>query len=208
MIRMILIMGETARGKDTLVKMLEKRGLKSVCSCTTRPKRECETDGVEHIFISEKEADHLLADKDNIVAQTQIGKYRYFATMGQFKGADIYVIDPNGAVDLLSRYNINPTIVYVTCAKHTAIKRAVERGDDKNVVLERIEAEKEQFVNVKEKFKEYKFIQIDNDFEIDYLDDFANGLFEMQVDDWWKELSEKSKGTDLENIVKKLSELY
>lgn len=180
MSKIILIMGETARGKDTLVKMLEKKGLKAVCSCTTRPKRECEVDGREHIFITDKEADELLAYDNTIVAKTQIGQYRYFATRGQLNGADIYIIDPNGAEYLLNKFDdIEPMLVYVTCDEHTALNRALNRGDDRNVVLSRISAEMEQFEGLESRFE--NVIRFDNDSGIEKLEEFADLIYKYYM---------------------------
>lgn len=142
----ILIVGETACGKDTLTKYLkEAHGLRAVCSYTTREKRPSETEGKEHYFITDSKADRIL-DSEEIVAYTKIGNFRYFATKSELEKSDIYIIDPNGIAYLKENHpDVIPYIVYVTCDKEIAISHAAKRGDDKDVLSKRIEAEKEQF---------------------------------------------------------------
>ena len=60
----IAVIGKTSSGKDTVAKVLnEKYGIPSVVSMTTRPKREYETNGVEHVFISKEEMSNVLKEK-------------------------------------------------------------------------------------------------------------------------------------------------
>ena len=88
-----LIVGRTAHGKDYLRKILEDSfGWKFVKSRTTRPPRyEGEN---THIFITNEEADNT--PESEIIAKTQIGDIRYFATKEDLDNADGYIIDPNG----------------------------------------------------------------------------------------------------------------
>ena len=95
--KLICLVGETARGKDTVARYLQQHyNMKAVVSHTTRPKRESETDGVEHYFIDNFTASRMLATIDGIAAYTKIGNYRYFSTIEEVMHSDIYIIDPNG----------------------------------------------------------------------------------------------------------------
>ena len=62
--KIFCIMGKSATGKDTIYKALlarEDLGLRRIVSCTTRPIRAGEADGVEYHFCTEEERDRLLA---------------------------------------------------------------------------------------------------------------------------------------------------
>lgn len=62
--KMFLVVGRTASGKTTLVKEACKRlGIKMVTFYTTRPMRgDDDKEFPDHIFITNEEADELLAD--------------------------------------------------------------------------------------------------------------------------------------------------
>ena len=75
--KLICIVGETASGKDSIIKAaVEKMSnyeIRTVCSYADRPKRENETDGIEHYFITTEEFNKLKEErKDDILAYTHI----------------------------------------------------------------------------------------------------------------------------------------
>lgn len=144
----LLLIGETARGKDTVCRILqEKYGLVPVCSYTDRPMRPKETNGKEYHFVSKKEAKKLLRKKAKcVIAYTEIGDHRYFAFREDFEKADIYIVDPAGVAYLKEKCPDVPMVaVYVTCRENIAKKRAILRGDKEKAYEERSKAEKEQF---------------------------------------------------------------
>lgn len=148
--KLICIVGETARGKDTLADILNiEYGYRKVVSYTTRPKRKIETEGVEHYFINKFEAQRL-KKWSKIVAHTTIGLYEYFATADELNRSDIYIIDPAGLVDLASSIeqkglDIELFIVYITCSDFIRNERAIKRGDDESMLKNRIISEKNMF---------------------------------------------------------------
>lgn len=148
--KLICIVGETARGKDTLADILNKEyGYRKVVSYTTRPKRKIETEGVEHYFVNKFEAQRL-KKWSKIVAHTVIGEYEYFATAEELNKSDIYIIDPAGLVDLASNIkqkglDIELFVVYVTCSDSIRDERARKRGDNKKDLRKRINSERIMF---------------------------------------------------------------
>lgn len=165
--KLLCIVGETARGKDTAARYMESSlGLRGVVSYTTRPMREGETEGVEHYFITQEQAEEILKTS-NIIAFTQIGEYIYFATEEEVDAADYYIIDPNGLKTLKERYNRELFILYITCNDVLASRRAFYRGDTLNVFLIRKFAEEKQFKDFA-KNKEYDYI-INNDYTIEMM---------------------------------------
>lgn len=186
--KLFCIIGETARGKDTLAKILEKDyGLRQVVSYTTRPIRPGEKDGREHYFIFDDQADDMMDFmEDDIVAFTQIGNYRYFATKEELLASDIYIIDPVG-LDSLKDYvkrnklNIGLCTVYITCSDEIARERAIERGDNIDIFEKRAEDERimfEQF-DALEAY-DYKYT---NDWTFADLKVFASELMSILKED-------------------------
>ena len=56
-IKIIALFGKSAAGKDTLQKMMldQNTNFHKVVSCTTRPKRDYEEEGVDYFFLTEDE---------------------------------------------------------------------------------------------------------------------------------------------------------
>ena len=177
---LICIVGRTASGKDTIVRrLMDKHGLKSVVSHTTRPIRPSEKDGREHHFITENIADEILKNKDDIAAYTEIKGNKYFTTIDAINNAHIYVIDPNGIKYLREKYpNMNLIVVYVKCNKSINETHAIKRGDSESTFNERYESENEQF----------------SEFE--------------KSNDWYTLIENNSTLDDLFKKVDKLADLY
>lgn len=172
--KMICIVGETSSGKDTLVKLINKYSKKKygvnilnpIVSYTTRPKRKGERDGVEHYFITEKEAKKLL-DTSTTLAYTKIedpnsGKkgYEYFTLLETINNTNTYLIDPNGINNSNLKDHLNILVIYVHVPSFIREFRAKKRSDYKTKYKARVENEKVQFDNFR-KNKEYD-IRIEN----------------------------------------------
>lgn len=100
----IAIVGPSGSGKTTLSLAMQKAGIPSIVSYTTRPMREGEVNGREHWFITEPESDRLLSNVPP-VAFTRFGGHRYFTLREQFT-PDIcsYVVDEPGLKMLQDRF--------------------------------------------------------------------------------------------------------
>lgn len=132
---MLLIVGKSAAGKDTVAEELERRGLTSIISHTTRPSRG---DGDRHVFVSEEQADAMW---DDAVARTIFDGYRYFATKDDVKRADLYVVDPAGAYEMTAKMPDTDFVVCYLDADEAARRRmAIAREDDKERAAEIFDA--------------------------------------------------------------------
>lgn len=164
--KLLCIVGESGRGKDTVGKMLKKRGYKDVCSFTTRPMRETETQNVEHHFVSEAEANRVLKEhSQEVLAYTEIGDVKYFALTHDIVDADFYIIDPKGIEYLKSAYGyaFDLFVCYVTCNRDLAWSRINhnERGDSKEEFDNHCEKEGMQFNNFS-KLKQYDHVIVNS----------------------------------------------
>ena len=142
---LILIVGKSGSGKDTIVKYLcNKYNYTQLKSYTTRNKRS-ETEDT-HIFITEEEFNKL----DNIVAYTEFNNYRYCATQEQCDNSDFYIIDPDGVDYFKEKYNGNktPIIIYMDVPFVKRFKRMLERGDSIKSAIKRILYDREKFNNI------------------------------------------------------------
>lgn len=143
---LLLIVGRTASGKDSLVnKLCERTNLKAITSYTTRPRRENEGD--THIFTTEDVYGQMQIE-GKVAAYTQISGYHYWTTIEQLYENDIYIIDYKG-IETLRKLNL-PNIRFVTVFVNTPDKIREERAlkkrkDDKIVFRKRSLDEAAQF---------------------------------------------------------------
>ena len=151
-----LIAGRSGSGKDSIVDGVVTKGFSRIVSYTTRPRRKNEKN--THIFITDSEVDSY---KDDMCAYTKIGDYEYFATYEQLKNNDIYIIDPAGIENLLSKKanhvhesleNINFIVIYVYVPQELRIGRILNiRKDEIEVMAKRLKDEDKQFAEFEEK---------------------------------------------------------
>lgn len=150
--KIICICGESCSGKDTLTRLaFNNKGSKMniICSYTTRPKREYEINGVEHWFITDKEADELISN-NTILAYTSIGEYRYFTLLETLsENENVYIIDPlglkNSLLPLVYKDKLDVCIIYIDTPKFIRDYRSKKRKDKEDVYAKRKESEEKQF---------------------------------------------------------------
>lgn len=143
---LMIFVGKSGSGKSTLINELCKReGYTQLISQTTRPRRN-ENDN-DHYFVSEE--DYCMEKLNgDIVAETEINGYHYYATRDQVYDADFYTLDPKGVESLLSMNlpNLKPVIIYISCPDELRMDRAVnKRGDNKQTFRARSYSEAAQF---------------------------------------------------------------
>lgn len=147
---LVLILGRTGSGKDTLASRLPLSQLKSY---TTRPRRRNESD--THTFIDED----FYKSCPDIIAETKINGYHYFCTKNQLDEAELYIIDPIGQRTLRNNYPDLPILsIYISAPEHLRRFRAINsRKDDFQVFEARNSSEDSQFT------------QYEQDHDYDYI---------------------------------------
>lgn len=149
--KIIAIVGKTSSGKDTVCKYLwEKYRIPMIVSYTTRPMRDYEVEGVQHYFVSEEEMNKLEKQND-ILAYTRFPKtgYRYCATVSSMKD-DImaYIINPDGVNYLkknIDKLGVECHTLYLHLPEEIIRERAIGRGDNLDLIEERLASETKQF---------------------------------------------------------------
>ena len=149
---LILVVGRSGSGKDTLVRHAQEYfKAASIPSYTDRPMRPTETQGVEHTFVSKEEFDELMK-RDDIFAYTQIGEtgYRYCTTVEMLNNLKsntlFYIIDPKGYWYCKKfKPQFNMFVVYISADERTRMERANSRNGDEEAWKKRNEDENAQF---------------------------------------------------------------
>lgn len=99
----VCIVGPSGSGKTTLASIASKElNIPTLCSYTTRPKRENEINGVDHFFVSNEE----MPTKDKMLAYTKFGDYEYWSSIEQIPEDKpiLYVIDEKGLMMLMEEW--------------------------------------------------------------------------------------------------------
>lgn len=148
------IVGESGSGKDTLVDYTLKEfgiPLKTVVSYTDREKRDNETYGIEHHFVSPDTMTELLENR-KIATYKKVGDTRYCTLLSDLEDSDIYIINPNGLNELKSKYGdrFNFVVVYIDCPYSERRNRSENRSDFNSSFEKRALVESEQFSEFRE----------------------------------------------------------
>lgn len=141
---LILLVGETGSGKDTVANKLP---YKKVISYTTRPMRDVDTNGVNHWFVSDKEMDEL--EKKDLIAWTKTGDVRYCATIDSLtEDTMIYIINPDGVRWFKKHYKgseVNIIVIGIYLPLEERKKRCKNRSDFKTSFMQRVKDEQKDF---------------------------------------------------------------
>ena len=157
-----LLIGESGSGKTTIADRLSSDlGLKQLWSYTTRKPRYDGERG--HIFVDE------LDPRAKCVAYTKFDGNHYWATQQQIEENDVYVVDPDGLLYFMLRYDGEkiPVVFFIDTTTHTRRKRLRKRGDSRAQIRQRIRHDKIAFKTFRESFRvstdrPYLAVDVDN----------------------------------------------
>ena len=134
--KLIAICGKSCSGKDTLAKAFirvlksEKRGksITRVVSCTTRPPRPKEKDGVDYFFVT-PEKFYELAESKQLLDYTEFRGWHYGHPKASINSDyNIAIFDPDGIKKLVKYQNeYDITIVYLNAKARVRLARAHDR---------------------------------------------------------------------------------
>ena len=134
-----ILVGRSASGKDAILRRLvNDYNYKPLISCTTRPKRDGETDNITYYFISDYEF-RVMINNNKLI------EHRSYNTLVGGKKAVWYyglpkievdknlhyivILDLNGAQSFIDYYGKdNCEIIYIECGAETRTERAKKRG--------------------------------------------------------------------------------
>ena len=134
----IILTGKSCSGKDSVSRVLENMGYRSIVSWSSRPKRENETNGIEYNFCSKTEFENMIRNNEMI-------EYRFYNTLYN-NVADtwyygirketldtnknyIVILDLNGAKNFINYYGKeNCMLFYLDASYEIRKRRAINRG--------------------------------------------------------------------------------
>ena len=154
---MLIILGKTASGKNTIVnKLVKNYGFKQLVTYTTRPKRKGEIEGVTYHYISLEE--FKKKDREGFFAESSYfcpasgGEWAYGTSLEDFKKADdktVLITNPRGYYSLLSNIGLGHACsIYIIAKEDILLDRLEKRGDSFLEAQRRIVADREDFEDV------------------------------------------------------------
>jgi len=143
---LVVLCGPSGVGKSTLIGRLlaeEPHRFGFSVSCTTRPQRTSEADGVDYTFTSDADFDRMV-DADEFVEWANVGGYRYGTSVQAVEAVAasgrvcLLDLDVQGVQALVERDTLNPFCVWVAAPSLDALRgRLRQRGTEDPKDMER-----------------------------------------------------------------------
>ena len=148
----IAIMGKSGSGKDTLCRALLKRpefkNAREIISCTTRPIRDNEKDGVDYHFLTNEQFTNQILSGEMVEA-TVFNDWCYGTSVNNLDATclNIGVFNPEGVGLLRGRDNINLKVIYLEANDKDRLLRQLnrEKNPDCHEIVRRFSADEADF---------------------------------------------------------------
>jgi guanylate kinase len=155
--KIIVLLGASATGKDTVAKHIsEKYNIPMAISYTTRPMRSNETPGIEYYFISDDEMHKKFKNGEVIehtsyYIQSEDVSYTYANVVEEFEKGDyvLTILNPHGLYQFnKSQYKDNLVSIMLNCDDRVRLVRSLNRDENVNVneVLDRFRRDELDFI--------------------------------------------------------------
>ena len=168
MYKIIALIGEAGCGKDTIMKQVLAAApdrFNEIISCTTRPPREGEIDGVNYFFMDAEEFAYKVLNYEMIEA-TSFNDWFYGTSYDTLRSdvPNIGVFNPDGIRALQGRPDIDLTVYRVVCSDKTRLLRQLNREEHPNVdeIVRRYKTDKDDFCDL-----EFEYTEIYNEVNLD-----------------------------------------
>lgn len=149
---MLALCGWSASGKTTILNELEKLGIERIVTMTTRPMRPGEEEGKTYYYRSEEEFKNLMYYgffAETTSYQVANGETWWYGTPKQaLYGDGAIILNPDGLKALKNKYNM--LVFYLDVPEMELFKRLKARGDDKDEARRRINADREDFKDIRD----------------------------------------------------------
>ena len=148
--KIIAICGKSASGKDTILQEIVRQfpDLHEIISCTTRPPRDYEINGVNYFFLNEE--DFFDKIKNGEMLETSHFRDWYYGTSLAGCNKDkinIGVFNPDGIKSLMTNSNVELFVALITATDKVRMLRSLHREHNPDVdeIVRRYLTDKEDF---------------------------------------------------------------
>lgn len=149
---MLILVGKSCAGKDSIKKKLIEDGMEAVVTYTTRPSRPGEIDGITYHFITKQE--FLEKEKQGFFAETTSyhvanGETWYYGSaVGDLKDDKVIIMNLEELKQIKNIESLNPVSFYITASEETIWDRLKRRGDNMHEAVRRLNADREDFSDI------------------------------------------------------------
>ena len=157
---LIAISAPSGTGKSTLCEEVRRKKpeIKFSVSCTTRPKRNYEKDGINYYFLTEDEFKSKIKNNE-LLEYEEVHGYYYGTLINTLKNAIsskelmLFDVDVNGAMSIKKKYPRNTLTVFILPPSIEDLKvRLINRGTDSiKIIKKRLERTNKE-MKFKDKF--------------------------------------------------------
>lgn len=148
--KIICLIGEAGSGKDYLLHRLLKESTQfnEIISCTTRPIRDKEIDGVNYHYITKEQ--FLAMEQEGLMLETSQFNGWFYGTPKtslSLNKINIGVFNPQGIRNLLKNENVDIIVYYIKAGDKTRLIRQLYRENNPNVeeIVRRFQTDKKDF---------------------------------------------------------------
>lgn len=152
MYNIVAIVGKAGSGKDTILQrvLAEAPFLQEIVSCTTRPPRENEVQGINYFFYSEDEFYKKILYSE-MLEYTEFNNWYYGTSIDSLdkNKINIGVFNPDGVKNLLTK-DCNLLIFWIDASDKTRLLRQLNRENEPNVkeIVRRFNTDEKDFSNI------------------------------------------------------------
>ena len=165
--KIVALIGESGSGKDTVLKETVQKypELHKIITCTTRPPREYEDDGVDYHFYSHEDFIRDIWNK-KIIEYSVFNAWFYGTSINalQKDKINIGVFNPDGVRLLLDCPEVELTIFYVRASAKTRLLRQLNREENPDVaeIIRRYNTDEKDF-----SFLDFDYYDLTNEYQDD-----------------------------------------
>ena len=149
----VALFGKAGSGKDYILNTITEKypSLYRKISCTNRPKRDYEQDGVDYHFVSSQEFMNLIKD---LVEAECFNNWWYGTRITDLKPApaiNIGIFNIEGITNMMTRddpsIQLNVLPIFIRCLDKTRIIRQLQREKDPDIeeILRRFQSDKKDY---------------------------------------------------------------
>lgn len=175
-IRIVALFGESGAGKDTIQKWLVSNvpNTKGIVSCTTRPKRDNEVEGIDYYYLTNTQFAETVLTGDMLEA-TSFNDWFYGTRINELDKdkINIGVFNINGIECLLGDKRLDVYPIYVYTPDKIRLLRVLQRESNPNCheICRRFLADEQDFDEI-----DFDYFMIDNTKDLSELSDLFNRI--------------------------------
>lgn len=181
-INIIALCGQAGSGKDTVLKALKEKypGLHEIVSCTTRPPREGEVDGINYHFLTNEEFAEKVLNNDMLEA-TVFNDWCYGTALSDLdkETVNIGVFNPEGIAIIKEdpRLSVDTYLIYTNDKERLLRQLNRETNPNVNEIIRRFYTDNADFQNLEEKIGDFVALQNTNKQDIQDIVNFIGHFY-------------------------------